>query len=230
MKLDHSFTDKGYSPTDLAGVVQLMRSQNRKLWRIARSILRDDEDAEEVVQEAYLRALVRLDSFRGDSSLGTWLARITINEALRRLATRRAMTDLDELNNAGARHLDGSADGPQNPEQVAARAEIRRMVERAVDALPLDFRLVFIMRVVEQMSIEDTASALRLAPATVKSRLHRANQQLRKTLGSELTACLEGAFPFGGLRCERLTRTVLAQLAWVYRSPGPLAEAGSVII
>jgi RNA polymerase sigma-70 factor (ECF subfamily) len=193
---------------------RLMQRHNRKLWRIARSIVRDDSDAEEVVQEAYLRAFTSLGSFRGEASLGTWLARITINEALRRAQRRDALAGSADLGEETAadpsgRHLPQ----PANPEQSAARAEIRSMVERAIDALPAPFRLVFVMRVVEQMSIEETAAALCIPAATVKSRLHRANQQLRDALGAELAAMLEGAFPFGGLRCERLVRAVLARLA-----------------
>jgi RNA polymerase sigma-70 factor (ECF subfamily) len=170
-----------------------------------------------VVQEAYLRAFSRIGEFRGDSTLGTWLARITINEALRRLQTRRATADLDELGDES--EID-SFGGPvvltvPNPEQVAARAEIRRMVERAVDCLPAPYRLVFIMRVLEEKGIEETAAALHIPVATVKTRLHRAVVQLRDTLGSELTAALEGAFPFAGHRCERLTRAVMERLALV---------------
>ncbi len=194
---------------------RLMQTHNRRLWRLARGILRDESDAEDVVQEAYLRAFTRLDDFRGDSSLGTWLARITINEALRRLATRRAFAQPAELNETVAPqdHCDPAADTTPTPEQLAARMEVRRLVERAIDALPSPFRLVFIMRVIEQMSIEETASALGIPSATVKTRLHRANQQLRLTLGNELGSVLEGAFPFGGRRCDRLTREVLAKLA-----------------
>lgn len=191
---------------------RLMQSHNRRLWRLARGILRDESDAEDVVQEAYLRAFTRLEDFRGDSSLGTWLARITINEALRRLATRRVPGQPAALDDAAEDHCDPAAGSAPTPEQLAARMEVRRIVERAIDALPSPFRLVFIMRVIEQMSIEETAAALGIPGATVKTRLHRANQQLRLTLGSELSSVLEGAFPFGGRRCDRLTREVLAKL------------------
>jgi RNA polymerase sigma-70 factor, ECF subfamily len=194
---------------------RLIQQHNRALWRIARSILRDDRDAEEVVQEAYLRAFSRIGEFRGESSLGTWLARITINEALRRLETRRVTADLAELGDEADvdRRGDPALRPMPDPEQVAARAQIRRMVEHAVDLLPAQYRLVFVMRAIEQMSIEETATALRIPAATVKTRLHRANQQLRETLGTELAAALQGAFPFAGVRCERLTRSILARLA-----------------
>jgi RNA polymerase sigma-70 factor (ECF subfamily) len=193
---------------------QVIRRHNRTLWRIARSMLRDERDAEDVVQEAYLRAFSRIGEFRGESSVGTWLARITINEALRRLGTRRVPADVAELENQmPAEHAAGPGmPALPNPEQVAARAEIRRMVERAVDALPTPYRLVFVMRVIDQMDTEETGAALGIPAATVKTRLHRANQQLRETLGTELATALEGAFPFAGLRCDRLTRAVLGRL------------------
>lgn len=192
---------------------RLMQRHNQKLWRIARSILRNDSDAEEVVQEAYLRAFTRIDEFRGHSSLGTWLARITINEALRRLGTTRAVAEMLEPDApTGVKAADPVSPPPPSPEQMAARSEIRRIIERAIDALPQTFRLVFTMRVLEQMSIDETASALSIPAATVKTRLHRANQQLRQALGTELAAALDGAFPFAGPRCERLTGSVLSRL------------------
>lgn len=194
---------------------RLMQTHNRRLWRLARGILRNGSDAEDVVQEVYLRAFTKLGDFRGDSSLGTWLARITINEALRRLATRRSTEQSAELDGSPApeHYCEPFAGAPPTPEQVAARMEVRRIVEQAIDVLPAPFRLVFVMRIIEQMSIEETAAALDIHPATVKTRLHRANQQLRQTLGNELGTVLQGAFPFGGRRCDRLTREVLAKLA-----------------
>ena len=100
----------------------------------------------------------------------------------------------------------------RTPEQDAARSEISRMVERAIDELPETFRLVFLMRMVEQMSIEDTAAALCIDPGTVKTRLHRATERLRRSLGAELASVIEGAFPFAGGRCQRLVAAVLARL------------------
>jgi RNA polymerase sigma-70 factor, ECF subfamily len=108
---------------------------------------------------------------------------------------------------------------PAGPEHAAARAEIRRLVEQAVDTLPPPFRVVFMMRVVEQMSIEETATALAIPAATVKTRLHRANEQLRAALGSTFATVLEDSFPFGGARCDRLTSAVLAR----FERDGPTA-------
>jgi RNA polymerase sigma-70 factor, ECF subfamily len=203
-----------------AAVVQ---QHNRGLWRIARGILGNDADAEEAVQDAYVRAFSSIDGFRGDASLGTWLARIVVNEALRRLERRKPTVDLDDVAEQLPPDHAGSATmpSPAGPEHAAARAEIQRLLETAVDALPPEFRAVFMMRVVEQMSIEETAGLLRIPPATVKTRLHRANERLRATLGAEFAAILEGSFPFGGARCERLTQAVLARLTRAEASVDP---------
>jgi RNA polymerase sigma-70 factor, ECF subfamily len=207
---------------DRAAAAALMQQHNRALWRIARSILGDDADAEEVVQETYLRGFRAIGTFRGDANLGTWLARIAVNEALRRLGRRRPAADA-----AGLDEADGSeqiaAATTANPEHIAARAEIRRMVERAIDALPPPFRAVFMMRVVEQMSIEETAAVLAIPAATVKTRLHRATRELRAALRADLAAVFADAFPFAGLRCEELTATVLAR----WTSPARPAPDGA---
>ncbi len=197
-----------------AAAATVVQRHNRGLWRIARGILGNDADAEETVQDAYLRAFSSLDSYRGEASLGTWLARIVINEALRRMERRRPTLDLADVAPQLPPDHAGSATmvPPAGPEQAAARAEIQRILERAVDALPPDFRTVFMMRVIEQMSIDETAALLDIPPATVKTRLHRANERLRVALGAEFAAILEGSFPFGGARCERLTPTVLASM------------------
>jgi RNA polymerase sigma-70 factor, ECF subfamily len=198
-----------------SAAAEVVQRHNRGLWRIARGILGNDSDAEEAVQDAYVRAFTSLDAFRGDASLGTWLARIVINEALRRAERHRPTVDLAEV----VEHLPPDHAGsatmplPAGPEQAAARAEIRRILESAVDALPSEFRAVFMMRIVEQMSIEETAGLLDIPQATVKTRLHRANERLRTALGVEFSAILEDSFPFGGARCEHMTQAVLARLA-----------------
>jgi RNA polymerase sigma-70 factor (ECF subfamily) len=205
---------------DGAAAALVMQRHNRALWRIARGILRDEAEAEEAVQDAYMRAFTSAAGFRGEASLSTWLARIVINEALRRLGRRRPTADLSAIaEGTAARHPHPLAMPPPTPEQAAARAQIRRLVEQAVDALPRPFRLVFLMRVVEQMSTEETAAALHIPPATVKTRLHRANQQLRQSLGAEFAAIFDGAFPFAGERCARLTAAVLHRLAPLAPSP-----------
>jgi RNA polymerase sigma-70 factor, ECF subfamily len=197
---------------DAAAMV--MQRHNRTLWRIARGILGDDGEAEEAVQDTWLRAFTAAHAYRGEASLGTWLARIAINEALRRADRHRPTVELNPIADLLPADHPGSATmaPPVGPEQAAARAEIRRVVEQAVDTLATPFRVVFMMRVVEQMSIEETAAALAIPAATVKTRLHRANEQLRAALGSTFAAILEDSFPFGGMRCARLTDSVLTRL------------------
>ena len=186
----------------------LMRRNNQRLYRLARGILRDDSEAEEAVQEGYVRAFTRLDGFKGEASLATWLARIVLNEAMGRLRRRRPTVDLDAV----AETLTEDAPARPGPEQAAARREIRRAIETAVDALPPGFRSVFILRAVEQMSIEETAASLGIPGETVKTRLHRANKLLRAALSEQFGALLDDSFPFLGARCDRLVARVLERL------------------
>lgn len=195
-----------------AAFAVLMRQNNRRLYRLARSIVRDESEAEDVVQETYVRALAHLDEFRGEASLTTWLARIAANEALGRLRRRRPTVDLAQAENVVALPGVGAT---INPENVAARREIRRVIERAVDALPANFRTVFMLRAVEQMSIDETASLLGISAETVKTRFHRANRQLRQALSDEFASILDDAFPFAGARCDALMGRVLARLGVV---------------
>jgi RNA polymerase sigma-70 factor, ECF subfamily len=189
-------------------LVALMQSNNQRLYRVARGILKDDADAEDVVQESYVRAFTHLAAFKGESSLATWLARIVTNEALGRLRRRRQMVDIAETLASDPCHTE-----PVSPESAAARQEIRRAIESAIDELPPAFRTVFIMRAIEQMSIEETAACLGILGETVKTRFHRANRLLRQALKAQFASILDDAFPFLGVRCERLIKRVLARLA-----------------
>ena len=188
----------------------LMRRNNRRLFRLARSIVGSDAEAEDVVQEGYVRAFAGLDGFRGDARLDTWLARIVSNEALGRLRRRRPTVTYDDPVNALEADLARNiAARTANPEQQAARGELRTIIEREVEALPPHFRAVFMMRVIEQMSIEDTAACLGIPPETVKTRLFRANRLLRRALRTELEYLFDDAFPFDGARCDRMVDQVL---------------------
>jgi RNA polymerase sigma-70 factor (ECF subfamily) len=202
---------------DPSGFRIIMQQHNRRLYRVARGILADDGEAEDVVQETYVRAFENLALFRGESSLATWLTRIAINEALGRKRKRRQTTDLsnlDLINEQGERRIlmFPGARTDSNPEANANRAEIRRLLERAVDGLPEAFRIVFVMREVEQMSVEETATQLGIPLETVKTRLHRARRLLREALAEKLESALQDAFAFGGERCERVTNAVLNRL------------------
>jgi RNA polymerase sigma-70 factor (ECF subfamily) len=194
----------------------IMQRHNRRLYRVARSVVHDDSEAEDVVQEAYVLAFGNLAKFRAESSLATWLTRIALNEALGRLRRRRPTVDLSILD---APHGNGAQVIPfpsmtanEDPERMAAQQEIRRLIEQAIDELPEIFRVVFVMRDVEDMSIEETADFLGLRPETVKTRLHRARKLLRQALDEKLAPVLTDVFPFAGARCLRITDDVLNRL------------------
>src|SRR5450756_1816914 len=194
----------------------IMERHNRRLYRIARSILRNDNEAEDVVQEAYVNAFTHLGSFRGDSSLATWLSRITMNEALGRLRRERLSVDLDtfEAQRTEAQIIQfPQTVTSDDPERTMAQREILQLVERATDNLPEIFRIVFITRVIEGMSVEETADLLGLRPETVKTRLHRARRLVREQLDKKIGPVLMEAFPFAGRRCERMTNAVMQRLS-----------------
>jgi RNA polymerase sigma-70 factor, ECF subfamily len=194
----------------------IMRRYNRRLYRVARSVTRDDSEAEDVVQEVYLRAFTNLGTFRGDSSLATWLTRIALNEALGRLRRRRPTVELSTLD-AESQDETRIIQFPQmtansDPERAVAQREIRLLMERAIDELPEAFRIVFVMREIEELSVEETANFLNLPEATVKTRLHRARRLLREVLEEQLAPALADAFPFDGMRCTRMADRVLERL------------------
>ncbi len=199
---------------DAAAYATLMRRNNQRIYRLARGVLGDDAEAEEAVQEGYIRAFTHLDGFKGEASLATWLARIVLNEALGRLRRRRPTVDIDALADAPAAMFAlGPSGAPEpTPEQAIARRELSRAIESAVDALPAGFRSVFVLRAIEQMDVAETADALGIPEQTVKTRLHRANKLLRNALAARFGTLLDGAFPFLGRRCERLAERVLSRL------------------
>ena len=184
------------------------------MFRAAWSILKHRADAEDVVQTAYLRAFAAIESFEGRSSLSTWLTRIVINEALgRKRAAKRRRAQLDGssvtvLEDYREKLMRGSTSGT-SPETELARVQVRRLLEDAISALPAGFRLVFVLREVEGMTVEATAEALDLKPATVKTRLLRARRRLRDALAPELRSALAESFAFAGGDCEALTERVV---------------------
>jgi RNA polymerase sigma-70 factor (ECF subfamily) len=194
----------------------LIKQHNRKLYRIARGIVRDDADAEDVLQEAYVRAFARLDGFRGEARFGTWLARIVINEALACLRRRRPTIDFTLVSDnaaLGAQVIPfPSTSGGKDPETTMAQNQIRALLECAIDKLPDGFREILIARLVEEMSVEETADVFGILPQTVKTRLFRARALLRAEMEKHVGSALADVFPFEGRRCERLTDAVLARL------------------
>ena len=201
----------------------IMRRHNRLLFRTARSILKSDEETEDALQESYLRAWRAMGSFRDDAQLSTWLVRIVINEALGRL--RRRGAQVIPLAGAAASGLDEEtestvADDPdEQPERLAMREELRQLMERRIDRLPDAYRTVFMLRAVEEMSVAETAVALALPEATVRTRFFRARSLLRESLSRDMDVAVGDAFSFDGARCDRIVAGVLASLAGEQESP-----------
>lgn len=194
----------------------IMRRCNQRLFRMARSVMHDDAEAEDVVQAAYVHAYEKIATFRGDASLATWLTRVVLNEAHGRLRQRRPTVDIETMDMTSrddARVIPFPGRGPgDDPATAAALAQVRHLLEHAIDALPEPFRLVYVMREIEECTVEETAASLGLRPETVKTRLHRARRQLRASLQDTLAATVTGAFPFLGARCDRMTDAVMQRL------------------
>lgn len=209
---------------ELSAFERIMRRHNRMLYRAARGILRDDAEAEDCLQSAYLLAYRAIATFAGDAQLSTWLARIVINEALgrkRRAARRGVVIPLDGTTDGDAPTTIAAlaADTP-GPETEAMRHELAALIERRVDALPEGFRAVFVLRALEELSVEETAALLDIPEATVRTRYFRARSLLRESLAREVDTALDGAFAFAGTRCDRIVAVVLGRLG--SRSPPPL--------
>ena len=201
---------------DIAAVRLVTGRNNQRLFRTAWSILKDRSEAEEAVQDGYLKAFDAIGSFAGRSSLSTWLTRIVANEALSRrsraqrrsrLLNRESVVVLDEYRE---KLMAGSV--TQSPEKVLMRRQIAKLLETAIARLPDTFRPVFVLREIEGLSIEDTAEALQIPEETVKTRLHRARRRLQKELDPELCGALSETFPFAGADCEAMTERVLTKL------------------
>lgn len=192
----------------------IMRRHNRLLFRTARSILKNDADAEDILQQAYLRAWRALNDFRADARLSTWLVRIVVNEALGHLRRRHAQVIPLEVAMASnepdtQRWLQDDAD--RQPDRTTMRAELRQVMEGRIDMLPDDYRRVFMLRGVEEMSVEEVAQALSIPEATVRTRFFRARGLLREGLSQDMDMALSDAFSFDGERCNRIVAAVLSR-------------------
>ncbi len=200
---------------DAASFELIMRRHNRRLYRIARGILRNEAEAEDVVQEAYVRAFEKLEDYRGQRPLSAWLAKIAVNEALgrlRRAGTAKTISLDDPERTEEANFMAELTFAGPNPEQSAAREEFRRFLETAIDALPEAYRVVFILRGVEEMSIDETAACLELEAGTVKTRFHRARKMLQQHLAGMVEVTAGETFPFAGERCDRIVAGVFRRL------------------
>ena len=201
---------------DQSAFESIMRRHNRLLFRTSRSILKSDADAEDALQDAYLSAWCGMSGFRAEAKLSTWLARIVINESLKRLRRRSAQViplegsvDLDDEEMEPTMEDDPD----RQPERQAMRAEVRLLIEAHIDTLPDAFRTVFMLRAVQELSVEETAQALDIPEATVRTRFFRARSLLREGLARDVDVALGDAFSFDGARCDRIVANVLAQLA-----------------
>jgi RNA polymerase sigma-70 factor (ECF subfamily) len=194
----------------------LMRRHNQTLYRAARSILKDDAEAEDAVQEAYLLAYRAMDRFRGDAKLSTWLVRIVVNEAIARSRkrSRAEVIRLDGEAESGIEAVEATMNDipSEQPEQSVLRAETRRLLEKKIDELPDAFRAVFVLRALEEMTVEEAAAALGIPEATVRTRFFRARGLLRESLAREVDFAFEDAFAFDGARCDRIVAGALARL------------------
>jgi len=199
---------------DAAAFERIMRKNNRMLFRTARAILHDDTEAEDCLQTAYLLAYRAMGKFSGQSKLSTWLARIVINEAIgrsRAIARRGATIPIDGAGGPDTPYLQLASD-TAGPEEETMRAEMRRLIEQRIDALPEPFRVVFVLRGVEEMSVEETAAVLGIPEATVRSRFFRARGLLREALAREVDLSVNDAFAFDGARCDRLVAGVMKRI------------------
>jgi RNA polymerase sigma-70 factor (ECF subfamily) len=207
---------------DTAAFEVLMRRYNRRLYRTARAILKDDTAAEDAVQEAYVRAFNHLGEFRGDARLSTWLTRIVVNESLQvlRRTRREQVVILFDEPPEERDPLESLPDSlaPGTPEKTMLRAEMRRLIERKIDELPDGYRTVFMLREVEEMTVEETAVALAIPEATVRSRLFRAKAKLREALAAELDHATQDVFGFDGERCDRIVAAVLQRVGSLHPS------------
>ena len=201
---------------DAVALAEIMRRNNRRLYRAAWGILRDEQEAEDAVQDCYLKAFTALPGFRGEAALATWLTRICINEALmrrrRRQAQAAAVGNVIPLRPEGKPEAEAAEDPALSPESAAMRTQLRPYLEEAIGALPEDQRAVFVLRALEELSVEETAQILDLNPQTVRTRFLRARRKLQEGLQRELKLTFGEMLPFAGARCDRLVERVLARL------------------
>ena len=205
---------------DQDAFARIMRRYNQRLYRLAVSVMGDASEAEDVLQESYVRAFYAFATYSGAGSLGAWLGRIVRNEAIDRVRSRDSrlshVTIEAELGDPGQQPVveetNVMTDVVIDPEALAANAELRRLLERAIQRLPEQFRTAFVLREVEGLSVEETAEYLSIPPATVKTRDHRARNLLRGYLSENIDATIPQTFPFLGARCDRIVERVLVRL------------------
>lgn len=190
----------------------LMRRYNRRLYRVARSILEDDGEAIDVVQDTYVRAYTHLHQFQGQAKFSTWLTKIAVHEASARVRQRNRYVELDPIAELGKNRLNTVKSTTRDPEQQMLAREAIALLEAAVDALPSIYRSVFILRDIERLSTAETAECLGLSEEAIKVRLHHARALLRKELTARTGRDVSEAFPFAGSRCDGVVFNVLNRI------------------
>ena len=213
---EHGLSDEEVISRVLAGDTAvfeiLMRRYNQLVYRSARMILREDTEAEDVMQEAYVRAYQNLHQFAGRAKFSTWITRIAINEALSRKSRRRLYQEPETMSEGQNQTMDRFASDSPTPEQQTSRSETHVMLERAIETLPEIYRTVFVLRDVEDMDTAGTAVALDITEETVKTRLHRARMLLRKQLFEQIGNSSKQAFAFHAIRCDRVVKKVFERI------------------
>jgi RNA polymerase sigma-70 factor (ECF subfamily) len=197
---------------DASAFEAMVRQHNRLLFRTARGIVADDAQAQDVVQETWLRAFGKLASWRGEAALGTWLARMAINIAV---SSQRRKGRLVQLRDDGPTEdaMDTTgAPGNETPDAIAERSEMRALLQSSIEGLPPIYRSVFILRAVEEMSVEEAAFCLDVSQDVVKTRFLRARAMLRDELATRVETGAHDTFAFAGARCDAVLAHVMAGL------------------
>lgn len=223
-----ALSDEEVARRVLAGERQLfeilMRRYNRRLYRVARGIVGDDDEAEDVVQDAYVRAFHHLDQFMGRALFATWLTRIAVHEAMARARRRGRFVEIDAMPEVCKESIRSLHSSEPDPEQGAIRGDMRAILENAIDGMPAPYRLVLVLRDVEGLSTAAAAECLNLEIPAVKTRLHRARRMLRRRIAQHANIACGDVFTFDGLRCDRLVEGVLARIA---EQPAPAPQVDS---
>jgi RNA polymerase sigma-70 factor (ECF subfamily) len=212
----HRVTDEEVVQRVLTGETALfeviMRRYNQRLYRVAQSILLNDGEAEDVIQDAYVRAYEHLSQFAGKAAFSTWLTRIALHEALARKKRRGRIQELDALQDAKGDSMSILKSSIPGPEENTAQSEVRHLLEDAIQALPESYRVVVVLRDIEEMDVADTAETLGVSEGVVKTRLHRAHVMLRRELHSRARGRITDLYAFQAKRCDRVVAAVFARI------------------
>jgi RNA polymerase sigma-70 factor (ECF subfamily) len=199
----------------------LMRRYNQRLYRVARAILRDDGEAEDVMQQAYVNAYRHLDQFAGRAMFSTWLTKIAVHEALARARRLGRFHEQEAVHDSDGETMSALKSPAPDPERQAFAAELRALIESAIEALPEHYRALFVMREVEGMSTAESAECLDITEETAKTRLHRARMMLREALYERAGIESGAAFPFQAPRCDRVVAAVFERIVAIDQPSPP---------